>query len=183
MKEVRQVNSTLIRLTTKTEMFDFVKENINIRVKGFGDVKEFYEFRITFSGKGKNKEVQELATHLKDEIKFEKRYTAKNGKPKKPASKSKKAFISPILGTITDQRRKLDAKNFHTREKLREAAGKLHTERKLRKAKKSLYDCLQPWSVPTGKQLVNRIIDFMSMINNELEWCQGKVTKCIPESA
>ena len=33
--------------------------------------------------------------------------------------------------------------------------------------------------MPTGKQLVNRRIDFMSMINNELEWCQGKVTKCI----
>ena len=56
--EVRQVNSTLKRLTTKTAMFDFVKENINICVKGFGDVKEFTEFRITFSRKGKNKEVQ-----------------------------------------------------------------------------------------------------------------------------
>ena len=33
--------------------------------------------------------------------------------------------------------------------------------------------------MPTGKQLVNIIIDFMSMINKELEWCQGKVTKCI----
>ena len=33
--------------------------------------------------------------------------------------------------------------------------------------------------MPTGKQFVNRIIEFMSMINNELEWCQGKVTKCI----
>ena len=179
MKEVRQVNITLKRLTTKTAMFDFVKENINIRVKGFGDVKEFSEFRITFSRKGKNKEVQELATHLKDIIKFEKKYIAKNGKPEKPASESKKAFISPILGTITDQRRQLDAKNFQTSEKLREAAGKLHTERKMRKAKKSLYDYFQPWSMPTGKQLVNRRIDFMSMINNELEWCQGKVTKCI----
>ena len=27
--------------------------------------------------------------------------------------------------------------------------------------------------------MVNRRIDFTSMINNELEWCQGKVTKCI----
>ena len=68
MKEVRQVNITLKRLTTKTSMFDFVKENINIRVKVFGDVKEFSEFRITFSRKGKNEEVQELATHLKDII-------------------------------------------------------------------------------------------------------------------
>ena len=33
--------------------------------------------------------------------------------------------------------------------------------------------------MPTGKQLVNRRIDVMSMINNELEWCQGKVTECI----
>ena len=33
--------------------------------------------------------------------------------------------------------------------------------------------------MPTRKQLVNIRIDFMSMINNELEWCQGKVTKCI----
>ena len=49
----------------------------------------------------------------------------------------------------------------------------------MRKAKKSLYDCFQPWRMPTGKQLVNRRIYFMSMINNELEWCQGKVTKCI----
>ena len=40
MKEVRQVNITLKLPTTKTAMFDFVKENINIRVKGFGDVKE-----------------------------------------------------------------------------------------------------------------------------------------------
>ena len=39
VKEVRHVNSTLKRLTTKTAMFDFVKENINIHVKGFGDVK------------------------------------------------------------------------------------------------------------------------------------------------
>ena len=54
MKEVRQFNSTLKRLTTKKSMFDFVKENINIRVKGFGDVKEFTEFSITLSRKGKN---------------------------------------------------------------------------------------------------------------------------------
>ena len=119
-------------------MFDFVKENFNIRVKGFVDVKEFSEFRITFSRKGNNKEVQELATHLKDIIKFEKKYIAKNGNPEKPASESKKSFISPILGTITDQIRQLDAKNFQTREKLREASGKLHTERKMRKANKSL---------------------------------------------
>ena len=70
VKEVRKVNITLKRLTTKTPMFDFVKENINICVKGFGDVKEFSEFRITFSRKGKNKEVQELATHLKDIMKI-----------------------------------------------------------------------------------------------------------------
>ena len=100
-------------------MFDFVKENINIRVKGFGDVKEFSEFRITFSRKGKNKEVQELATHLKDIIKFENKYIANNGKPEKSASESKKAFISPILGTVTDQRSQLDAKNFQTNEQLR----------------------------------------------------------------
>ena len=61
VKEVRKVNSTLKRLKTKTEIFDFVKENINIRVKGFGDVKDFSEFNITLSKKGKNKEVQELA--------------------------------------------------------------------------------------------------------------------------
>ena len=162
-------------------MFDFVKENINIRVKGFGDVKEFSEFRITFSRKGNNKEVQKLATHLNYIIKFKKKYIAKNGKPQKPASESKKTFISPILGTITDQRRQLDAKKFKTSEKLREAAGKLHTERKLRKANKSLYYYFQPWSMPTGKQLVNRRIDFMSMINNELEWCQGNIMKCIKD--
>ena len=99
---------------------------------------------------------------MKDIIKFENKYIAKNGKPEKPASESKKALISPILGTITYQRRKLDAKNFHTRDKLREAAGKLHTERKLRKAKKILYDYFQTWSMFTGKQLVNRGIEFMS---------------------
>ena len=64
----------------------------------------------------------------------------------------------------------MDAKNFQTREQLREADGKLHTERKLRKTKKSLYDYFQPWSMPTGKRLANIRIDFMSMINNELEW-------------
>ena len=47
----------------------------------------------TFSRKGKNKEVQELATHLKDIIKFEKKYIAKNENPEKPASDGKKAFI------------------------------------------------------------------------------------------
>ena len=93
MKEVRQVNITLKLLTTKTAMFDFVKDNINIRVEGFVDVKEFSEFRVTFLRKGKNKEVQELATHLKDIIKFENKYIAKNGKPEKPASGSKKSFI------------------------------------------------------------------------------------------
>ena len=56
---------------------------------------------------------------MKDIIKFEKKYIAKNGKPEKPSSESKKAFISRILGTITDQRRQLDAKNFQTSEKLR----------------------------------------------------------------
>ena len=77
-------------------------------------------------------------------------------------SEIKKALISPILGTITGQRRQLDAKNFQKSEKLREAASKLHTGRKLRKAKKILYDYFQPWSMPTGKQLVNRRIEFMS---------------------
>ena len=58
VKEFRKFNNTLKRLKNQTEMSDFVKESINICVKGFGDVKKFTEFRITFSRKGKNKEVQ-----------------------------------------------------------------------------------------------------------------------------
>ena len=63
----------------------------------------------------------------------------------------------------------MDAKNFQTSEQLIESSGKLHTERKLSKANKRLFNYFQPWSIPTGKQLVDRRIDFMSMIDNDLE--------------
>ena len=56
---------------------------------------------------------------MKDIIKFENKYISKNGKPEKSASESKNAFVSPILGTITDHIRQLDAKNFQKSEQFR----------------------------------------------------------------
>lgn len=83
----------------------------------------------------------------------------------------------PVLGTLTDERRQLERKEFKTSEQLRLAAGRLHLERKERKRGDSLYALYQPYQMPSYRELEGKRIDMLWKIDGQLEWCQGKVER------
>ena len=93
---------------------------------------------------------------------------------------------NPVLGTMTDERQQLDAKNLDKMHGLRKAVKMLTFERKARADTNSMYDAFQPFEVPTLDELVEGeiIIDINWPVednednknNIKLEWCPWKVT-------
>ena len=67
-KSANEVNRGLRQLQTKKDKYESIKENINIRVKGFG----WTQFRQSWSKDGKQHSVEFLAEKLKCIIKLEK---------------------------------------------------------------------------------------------------------------
>ena len=93
---------------------------------------------------------------------------------------------NPLLATMTDEWRQLDAKHLEKMHGLRKSVKMLAFERKARADSNSTYDYFQPFEVPTLDELVEgeMRIDINWPVENEednektikLEWFQGKVT-------
>ena len=64
-KTIREVSDGIKRLHTKKDKYEMLKENISIRVKGFG----WEQFRQAWSKDGKPHTIEFLADRLKDIIK------------------------------------------------------------------------------------------------------------------
>ena len=93
-----------------------MKTNIIIRVKVFG----WKELHIICTHQGVKSPLVELSDNLRKIIRFE-----KNVIPTEPRTKISKRRPMPILGTMTDDRRKLDQKHLDTKKNVREVAEKL----------------------------------------------------------
>lgn len=167
------VAKKLRKLKDEKVQRDALKHNIQIRVVGFG----WDQFKTNWTVLREDRPIHELASRLKEIIIFEK------GKeiPLKPPTTVQDRRDIPVLGTITDDRRQLDAKHFKNKECLRKAALKLAGERRERGDKNSMYAFLQAFDAPTNNQLIGKRIDVLWPMRNEetrkteKQWCQGKV--------
>jgi hypothetical protein len=101
---VRIVDSELKKITSKTARYDALKENIMIRVKGFG----WDWCKHAWSKNGRRYSIKELADHLKWIIKEErKRHVVI---PSEPPLNVPKRIDLPVLGTEIDDIADLDKK-------------------------------------------------------------------------
>ena len=155
-----------------------LKENISIRVKGFG----WDQFRIPWTRNRQDRPIKELAKHLRDILTFELSATI----PTEPAGTMKMRKFVPVLGTLTDERRMLDANHFKSGQDMKDAAMKLACERKARDDHTSIYATYQQWDVPKPRELVGRRIDIFWPIKDAGasrfsggSWFQGKVTAVV----
>ena len=102
-KSANEVNRGLRQLQTKKDKYESIKENINIRVKGFG----WTQFHQSWSKDGKQHSVEFLAEKLKFIIKQERKLSI----PDKPPINIPKRKKLPTLGKQTVVLENLD-KNY-----------------------------------------------------------------------
>ena len=173
-----RVNEGLKKLTTKTAKYDSLKENIMIRVKGFG-----WEWENHAWTKDKRPyTVKELAYWLNIIISKEKLTSIKTTMPLAPPTAVPKRTENYILGTQCDYIRSLDRKYYDNKEDFRKRADQVRMEQEAR-GEGSMYYLLQPFDHPNLKQLVDRRIDVLSfmpvVVDGELKsvgrWCQGEM--------
>ncbi len=155
-----------------------LKENISICVTGFG----WDHFRIAWTRNSQDHPIKELAKHLRDILRFELSATI----PTEPAWTMKMRKFVPVLGTITDERRMLDANHFKTDQDMKDVAMRLACERKARDDDTSIYATYQQWDIPKPNELVGRRIDIFWPIKETGTsqflggcWFQGKVTAVV----
>ncbi len=96
-----------------------LKENISIRVKGFGFGWD--QFRIAWTTNRQDPPIKELAKHLRDILRFELPATI----PTEPAGTMKMRKFVPVLGTITGERQMLDANHFKKGQDMKDVVMKL----------------------------------------------------------
>ena len=177
---VIRVTKGLKQLTSETARYDALKENIMIRVKGFG-----WEWARHAWTKNKRKyTVTELAKWLKFIITEEKKNAIRKTMPTGPPTSVPKRKENSILGTQCDYVKSLDKKYFANEEDFKKRADQIRREREAR-GEGSMHALLQPFDRPAIKELEGRRIDVLSfmdvVVNGEKKskgrWCQGKVLR------
>ena len=177
---VKRVDEGLKRLTSETARYEALKENIMMRVKGFG-----WEWAKHAWTKNKRKySVKELAKWLKFIITEEKKASIKKTTPSEPPTVVPVRKENSILGTQCEYVKSLDKKYFANEEDFKKRADQVRMEREAR-GEGSMYSLLQPFDRPDIMQLVGRRIDVLSfmpvIVNGEEKsvgrWCQGEVTR------
>ena len=94
--------------------------------------------------------------------------------PKEAPIQAPKRRDVPILGTMTEGRRKLDSDQKEVEEKIKTM---LRRERVMRKEEQCEIDRHQPWLPPDASELEGQRIDVYWPIKGKRvkEWCQGLV--------
>ena len=171
-KSIEEMTQGLKELTSKTARLEALKENIRIRVKGFG----WKEFEIRWSEQGVAKTVDELAKHLKNIIIAE----ADMEFPKEPPINIPKRKKTPDLGDLTTFAKNLDTKFLKDAETFKQEAKQIKLTRE-DAGFGDKYDEMQQRVPPTidesfvGKR-IDSLFEFDSDDSEEMiRWCQGEV--------
>ena len=181
-KTVREVTNGLKNLNTKKDKYDSLKENIQIRVIGFGWTK----FKQAWSKNGNPYSIEFLADALKDII----RKSTKMEIPKSPPINIPKRKNLPVLGEQTEDVKKLDT-DFITDKKKFKKDARSEIKQREESGIGSIYSEMQSKVVPkiddtfVGKKIdVLFLFEILDGGENEtgLRWCQGEVTKVISKS-
>ena len=145
MKTINDVTAGLKCLKYKKDKLQALKDNIQIRYKGFG----WEDWKTQWSHGNKSYTIPELSKILKDLIKEEKK--KKRSIPDKPKVPIPQRKNMPVLGTETKQRAKLDTNTVEAEDefelksrnewKKREAEGigSVHSKRQKK--------VLRPWTI------------------------------------
>ena len=166
------VATNLNRLKSDTARYNALKENILIRVNGFG----WDWCKHAWSKNGTKYTIAELSAHLQYIIKEEK----VNDIPSEPPLKVPTRANLPILGTQTHQVQKLDGQYLVNENSYKLTARTILHERELR-GEGSIHESMQSWFPPALCDLVDERIDVLAgfvmpdTIERDMRWCQGKV--------
>ena len=162
----------LDRLNSDTARYNALKENILIRVKGFG----WDWCKHPWSKDGVKYTIAQLSAHLQHIIKEEKVYDIPNEPPLKVPTRAN----LPILGTQIDQVKKLDGQYVANEDGFKMKARKIRHERELQ-GEGSIHATMQSWFPPTLCDLLDQRIDVLAGFEmpdtdeRDMRWCQGKV--------
>ena len=169
---VKDVNREMKKLKSVSAKLSALKENIRIRVLGFG----WSHFAHPWSKNGIVYSPDELALHLKTIIKAEKKCTI----PNRPPVSLPHRMNLPQLGTQTSDVKELDVVQEETSIDFDENARKVRLDRES-KGHGDRYSELQPTTMPKidNKFIGTRLdVCFKFLLDSggeELSWCQGKV--------
>lgn len=172
------VSRELKKLKSESAKYNAVKENIMIRVKGFG-----WEWcKHAWSKDGRKYTVFELAKHLQMIIKKEKSLEVPNEPPINMPDRMK----LPVLGTQTSIVASLDEKYNANESEMKAKARKMRLERES-KGEGSMHSQLQPFSRPDLEDLIGKRIDVLCSVEmndstKALKWCQGEVLSIVNEN-
>ena len=119
------VTANLRKLDLEAKKREALKENISIRVKVF----VWKEYHITWTHKRKLWPIRELTAMMRKIIKEEKNRDI----PAEAHWEGHRPLQNPVLGTMTDERRQLDAKKLEKMHGLRKAVTILAFGRKQEK--------------------------------------------------
>ena len=128
----------LRKLTRDLAKREALKTNIRIRVNGF----VWKELHITWTHQHGKRPLVELGNQLRKIIIFE-----KNGIHTEPPAEVLEQTPMPILGTMTDDRGRLDKKHLDTKKKVQETATNLSRERVEGGEDNIMYDSHQAWFI------------------------------------
>ena len=177
---VTRVTQGLKKLTSETAKYHALKENIMIRVKGFG-----WDWAMhAWSKNGKKYTTKVLSDWLKFIITEEKKVSVSTTIPTGPPTSVPKRKEGAILGTQCNFVQTLDRKYFANENDFKKRANQLRLEREAR-GEGSMYALLQPFDRPDIKELLHRRIDVLSfmkvVVDEETKsvgrWCQGEVVR------
>ena len=146
--DVLKMDWMLKRLTSVAAKQRFMRDNIEMRVEGLG-VMFAEDFSITWSVKSKQRQVKDLANHLKKIMKAE----VKMDKPSKPQVTLPTRRATTIIGTLTDEVKVVNAQYFAEVSKFEEDTERLRQEMEA-KGEGSMHAMLQPDTRPTPEEIV-----------------------------
>jgi hypothetical protein len=170
------VEENLRKLKSDAKRYHALKENILIRVKGFG----WDWCKHPWSKNGKKYTIPQLSAHLQYIIKEEKVHDI----PSEPPLKVPTRVNLPILGTQTHQVQNLDRQYVVNENSYKMKARKIRSERELR-GEGSTHATMQSFYPPELCDLVDQRIDVLAAFgyddaDDQLRWCQGKVIEVHP---
>lgn len=175
-KTIQDVNNRLKTLQYKKDMLEMLKDNIRIRVIGFG----WTQFKCQWSKNGIQKLIQELQQHLKTIIRAEKHLDI----AERPSIPIPHRMATPILGQLTTQVKKLDKRAKDEEGSFDQSAREKWKRNELEGLGNMNRYMQQKDSPAINDSLIGTRIEYLSEFDmddegtvKELRWCGGVVKR------
>lgn len=150
------VTANLRKLKSESTKYEALKENIRIRVKGFG----WQWAHHAWSKNGVKYTIRQLADHLKDIIRKENTAAIKATIPPEPKTELPKRQTTGVLGTAHSALLSLDSKFMGDEVEWKKKVDKIRLERES-KGEGSIFFQMQPLFAPSLKSIEGRRIDVL----------------------